>query len=239
VSIDAPPPPSPPSLDAVIQQAGAIVARRQGRPVVIDYGSAAGELAACVSAVGLASCSELTKLVVQAPSIGAREHLYRVAGGVMAPGGARFESGIWWGATGEDEAIALAEPGLGETLRDRLQAAPAREAGVRVQDRSTEWAAIAVVGRRVDEVLADLGVYGDAGDPRRVSPVTAHGVARVGVLWLLQSSHRAVALMPQAGGAAVWRAIEGAGRRSGICAVGKDALSRYALLHPTPESLPL
>ncbi len=213
-----------------------MLVRRQGRPVVVDYGSAAGELAACVSAVGLACCSELTKLVVRAPPPRARELLHRLMGGAIAPGGVRLQRGIWWAATSPDRAIVVCEPCLGDTVREQLVATGARQAGIRVQDRSTDWAAIAVVGRRLDAVLADLGVYGESRDPRRVSPLTACAVAGVGVLWLLQSGRRAVALIPEASAATVWRAIEHAGRRSGICAVGKDALTRYALLQEGLES---
>ena len=39
----------------------------RGRSVAVSYGSAAGELAACLNAVGIASCAELTKLELTAP----------------------------------------------------------------------------------------------------------------------------------------------------------------------------
>lgn len=48
-------------LAAVLRQAGAVFARRAGNQVPVDYGSVAGELAVCVSAVGLIS-RELTAL---------------------------------------------------------------------------------------------------------------------------------------------------------------------------------
>ena len=54
-------------LDTVLCQAGAVFASRSGRRAAINYGSAAGELAVCVSAVGLVDRSELSTLVVEAP----------------------------------------------------------------------------------------------------------------------------------------------------------------------------
>jgi glycine cleavage system aminomethyltransferase T len=47
-------------LTAVLRQAGAVFARRGGTDVAVDYGSAGGELAVCVSAVGLVNRAALT-----------------------------------------------------------------------------------------------------------------------------------------------------------------------------------
>ena len=48
-------------LAAVLRQAGAVFARRGGNEVAVDYGSAAGELAVCISAVGLVNRAGLTE----------------------------------------------------------------------------------------------------------------------------------------------------------------------------------
>ncbi|HZE05932.1 MAG TPA: hypothetical protein VE127_11945, partial [Solirubrobacteraceae bacterium] len=68
MSIHAPLPQPPASLEALVRRAGGVLATRHGRPVVVSHGSAAGELAACVSAVGLADRSQLTKLAVDGPA---------------------------------------------------------------------------------------------------------------------------------------------------------------------------
>jgi glycine cleavage system aminomethyltransferase T len=47
-------------LATVLRRAGAVFARRGGSEVPVDYGSVAGELAVCVSAVGLVSRGSLT-----------------------------------------------------------------------------------------------------------------------------------------------------------------------------------
>jgi hypothetical protein len=79
-------------------------------------------------------------------------------------------------------------------------------------------------------VLAALGVYGKAGDPRSVAPFAAAPTGSVPTLWLLASDHRVLALVPRARAGEAWLAIDHAGRGAGICCVGREALARYALL---------
>ena len=97
-------------------------------------------------------------------------------------------------------------------------------------DRSADLAALAVVGRRASALLAELGVYGESGNPRHVPPLTAHTGAGADVLWLLESDDKALALMAAADAPAVWHTIERAGQRFGLCAVGQEALARYELI---------
>src|ERR1700704_3458301 len=77
----APPEGGSPPLDAVRRQAGAVFANHGGRAAAIHYGSAAGELSVCVSAVGLVDRSELTTLALQAPSAQLAALTSRLAGG--------------------------------------------------------------------------------------------------------------------------------------------------------------
>jgi glycine cleavage system aminomethyltransferase T len=213
-------------LDAVVRQAGAVFAPHQGRSVAVNYGSAAGELAACVSAVGLADRSDLTKLVLEAPPDQMRRLMSRLAGGAVAPGGARLAAGAWWCGVSSERVVVLCDRRQGDRLHDQLHAHAAQQPTLRVEDQTADWAAIEVVGRYAGAVLRELGVYGESGDPRQVPPLTAHG----GALWLLESDRKALALVAQPSAGTVWRAIERAGRRFGICAVGQDAITRYGLI---------
>jgi glycine cleavage system aminomethyltransferase T len=103
-------------------------------------------------------------------------------------------------------------------------------AGLRLRDRSADWATIAVVGRRAGAVLAALGVYGPSGDPRHTAPLSVGSAGEAAALWLLESDHRAVAVVSREQAGVAWQAIEQAGQASGICCVGQDAAARYALL---------
>jgi glycine cleavage system aminomethyltransferase T len=227
----------PGSLPSIVELAGGVLVLRHGRAVVANYGSAAGELAACVSAVGLADCSELTKLVLEGPSDQLRHLVSRVTGVEIAPGGAALNGGAWWCADTASRMIVLCDPTLGDRLHAQLHARVSRRAAITMADRSTDWAALSVTGRRTRPLLAELGVYGESGDPRHVPPLTTHAVTGVEVLWLLESDSKAIGLVPRANAGQVWHAIERAGQPFGICAVGHEATERYALIRAAHPSL--
>jgi glycine cleavage system aminomethyltransferase T len=209
------------------------------RAVVAHYGSAAGELAACVSAVGLADRSDLAILGLDGPAVQLRHLSQRLAGSELAPGGAALSGGAWWCAVSPERMLVLGDARSGDRLHAVLRARVARRSAVTLVDRSGELTALAVVGRRACAVLAELGVYGPSGNPRDVPPLTAHTATDTGtkVLWLLESDDKALALMPAADAPAVWHAIERAGRPHGLCAVGQEALARYALLRRVSSPL--
>jgi glycine cleavage system aminomethyltransferase T len=200
------------------------------RAVVAHYGSAAGELAACVSAVGLADRSDLAKLVLEGPPAQLKHLSQRLTGSEIAPGGAVLSGSAWWCAEQPERILVLCEAGHSERLRAVLHARVARRSAVSLTDRSADLAALAVVGRRASALLAELGVYGASGNPRHVPPLTAHTGAGAEVLWLLESDDKALAVMAAAEAPTVWHTIERAGQRFGLCAVGQEALARYALI---------
>jgi glycine cleavage system aminomethyltransferase T len=230
LSVHAPVPFRPTSLDEIVEQAGGVRAVRDGHPVVTSYGSAAGELAACVRAVGLADCSQLTKLLVEGPPAQVRELTFQLTGNWLAPGGAASTAAAWWCAESTGRTFILCEPRYDNRVRAAIAAQAARRPGVTVTDHTAGWATLAVVGRRTSEVLARLGVYGDSGDPREVPPVTRHCSDGGAATWLLQSDDEAWAVLPGADAPALWRAIERTGQPWGLCAVGQEALARYELM---------
>jgi glycine cleavage system aminomethyltransferase T len=280
VSIESPRESAAHGLNAVLRQAGAVFAARDGQanPVAVSYGSAAGELAACVSAAGMADSSALTKLELSGPRARLGQFLNRETGHGVAEGGVVQGAGAWWcgvgradraattamevpgaggpavgvagdpavpGASdpaadaagdpavarfGAERVIVLAEPRLGARLSAHLSARVAREPGLRLEDRTDEWSAITILGRATPGVLSSLGVFGQCLDLHRVSPFTTGRLAGAWAMWLLQSEHLALALVPRVHADSAWRAIERAGRAQHICCVGQDAVTRYALL---------
>jgi glycine cleavage system aminomethyltransferase T len=217
-------------FDAHLRKAGAVVAWRDGRHVTVSYGSPAGELAVCVSAVGLVDLSAMTRLVLQAPPAQLGHLVDRLAGASIAVGGAVHVGGAWWCCAAPDRVIVLCDPSTGARMRERLLSQSLFHVSLTVHDRSEELAAIALIGRSTPRVLRSLHAYGESGDPRRIPPFTPGTVAGVDLVWLLESDHRALALVPREHAGAVWRAIEEAGRPFGISCVGQEAASRYALL---------
>jgi glycine cleavage system aminomethyltransferase T len=233
VSIHAEPHRADHELDAVLSRAGAVRCDHDGQPVALHYGSAAGELAACVSRVGLGDRSELGKLALEGPRRTLERVVSNLTGMALAPGGALRTGTTWWCAVTSERVLVLTEPGDADRLAVRIRRLGVRHPDLRIRDLSPTWSAIAIVGRQTGEVLARLGVYGAAGDPRSVAPVSVRRVTGVEVTWLLQSDHRALALMGHRHAPAVWHALHAVGRPFGICAVGHEAISRYTLLART------
>ena len=230
MSITDPSPSASASLDSVVAHAGGVFTPHTGPWVAINYGSAAGELAACVSSVGLADRSELTKLVLSGSPEAIDAVATRFAGATVAPGGARLTGGAWWCRPAGGQMIVIAEPERGRRLCDHLHGHLARSCTVTLEDQSDAWAAIAVVGRRAGALLSSLGVYGPSGDPRQVQPLTPCAIDGVGALWLLESDDEALAIIPRERAGSVWHTIERAGRPFGLCAVGREAVVRYGLI---------
>jgi glycine cleavage system aminomethyltransferase T len=225
------------ALDPILRHAGGVLVMHAGRAVVANYGSAAGELAACVSAVGLACRSELATLQLDGPAAQLRQLSQRLAGSEVAPGGALLSAGAWWCAPSAERMLVLCDASRGDRLHAVLRARVARRSAVTLADRSADLAVLAVAGRRARPLLAELGVYGESGDPRDVPPLRHHTSAGAKVLWLLESDDKALALVAAADAAAVWHAIERAGRPHGLCCVGQEALARYALIRRVSSPL--
>ena len=216
-------------LHGIQADAGAVQTRRYGRAVAVSYGSAAGELAACVNAVGVASRAELTKLELTAT----KPRLDRIIAGLLCvpllTGGIYQTRAVVWYRPDGGRLIALCESEHGHRLRGRLEFWALRERPTALRDRTNEWAAIAVIGHRASLLLGELGVYGPARDPRTVAPVT-HTSDDPGTSWLLHADDDALAITPRGSAPALWRRITQAGRPLQICAVGHEALTRYRML---------
>jgi glycine cleavage system aminomethyltransferase T len=218
------------ALDPILRQAGGVLVMHDGHAVVAHYGSAAGELAACVRAVGLADRSDLATLELRGPAAPLQQLTHRLTGSEVAPGGAVASGGVWWCAESPERMLLICDRSRADRLHAVLHARVARRSAVTLADRSADWAALAVVGRRACALLAELGVYGESGNPRHVPPFTAHAGTGAEVLWLLESDDKALALMATADAPTVWHTIKRVGRRHGLCAVGQEALARYALV---------
>ncbi len=228
-----------PPLEAVLRQAGAVFSHRGGSQVAIHYGSAAGELAVCVRAVGLVDRSAATKLVVEAPPAQLGHLMARVIGATVCPGGALLDAGAWWCRAAPDRLVLLCEPEIGARLRTRLDTHAPHHVGASVCDRSGDLAAIGLLGPSTARVLRELGAFGPSGDPQSVSPFHRAMIGGIDVQWLLEADDRAVTLVPRLSAGVAWRAIQDAGRRFGISCVGQEAARRYALLGRGGQRVPI
>jgi hypothetical protein len=237
MSVSDPRPDStPPDAEQVLDElgglqadAGAVLARHRGRAVAVSYGSAAGELAACMNTVGIASCAELTKLELTAPGPNLDRVLTGLLGLPLLPGGIHQTRAVGWYRPDDGRLIALCDAEQGERLRGRLEFWNLRDPTVALHDRTDDWAAIAVIGRRTRLLLGELGVYGPGRDPRAVTPVT-RTADDPQTSWLLHADDDALAITPRSSAPDLWRRIRRTGRPWQICAVGHEALLRYRML---------
>jgi hypothetical protein len=221
----------------VVARGGATLTTRHERPIAAHYGSAGGELAVCVCNVGLIARTDLDVLVLTGKPAMIEGASLRLAGWRIATGGALPGPDAWWCRTSSRELVLVARPSSAARVRRILDAERARTGGAVMARGSEKLIAIGVVGRRAAAVLADLGAYGPAGDPRAGCPVTAARLGEASTLWLHQSDAHAIALVPSAAAVAAWERIEAAGRPYGLSHIGIEALERYAVLHPSPSSI--
>jgi glycine cleavage system aminomethyltransferase T len=218
----------PLSLDWALRRAGAVLRTREGRPVAVHFGSAAAELAVCVRAVGLVDRSDLSTLALEAPPAQLAALMARLVGATVATGGLVSSGSACWCGEAADRVVVVCDPRTARRLLEARHADAARH--VTIRDRSSELAALALLGRDTSKILAALGVYGESGDPRTAKPFAQSAVEGIPAWWLLQSDHRALALVPRERAGEAWLAIERAGRPFGISCVGDEAACRYALM---------
>jgi glycine cleavage system aminomethyltransferase T len=230
-------PSTPDQLDVVLRRAGAVVSTRGGRPVAINFGSAAAELAVCVRTVGLVDRSDLTALALEAPPAQLSALMRRLAGATVSPGGLVSGGSAWWCGEGAERVIVVCDARTATRLSNSLRSDAARHIGVR--NLSGELTAIGLLGRNTGQVLSALGVYGPSGDPREAKPFARGTVEGAPVRWLLQSDRRALALVDREQAGEAWLAIERAGRPHGVSCVGQEAAARYTLMERLrPATLP-
>ena len=216
-------------VETRVSRAGGVMPARAAGRVAAHFGSPAGELAACLRAVGLADRSDLGVLGITASPVRLTELTERITGSAPAVGGVVATPDAWWCRETPDRVFAVAEPGARARLLAWLRTPAPRLHGVEVRDLSAETAAIAIVGLRTPEVLAALGLLGQAGDPRAAAPFSAQTVDEIPAHLLLQSDGHALLLVGTQDAERVWRAVELAGRPFALSLVGTDALRLLAL----------
>lgn len=217
-------------LDRLPSDSRASTTTRHGRQLIAHYGSAAGELAACVRGVGIVDRSELSVLALHGPATHLTALLIALTGGTIAPCGASRIGGAWWCRAAPGELLVVCEGDVAGRIADRLRTAAGRFPGCTAHDHSDRYAPIGVVGHAASEVLAALGVYGEGREPRGASPFALRRVADLDVPWLLESDRMALALAERGDANAVWQAIVAVAQPFGLARVGREALDRYLLL---------
>jgi hypothetical protein len=227
-----------PALTARLLQAGAVITARSGVPVPAHYGSAAGELAVCVSGVGLANRADLSIVVIRGVETQIDEAVQTLVGYAIAPGGAALIGGAWWCRSDTaDEVVLLAPHAFAPRLTDAVRAETYRYAGLGPATPTSELTTVGLVGKHATPLLADLGAFGATGDPKAVTPFFRGTFAGCDVTWLIENSTSVLALVAVDAADDFWHAIERAGREHRIACVGLEAVERFALLERSRRRL--
>ena len=219
-------------LEPQLQKAGATMVARHGWWVAAHFGSPAGELALCETAVGLADRSDLGKLELRGEP-GALELLVgQLSGGRVDPGDALPAEGAWWCAVSPTHVLALCDAGETERLRAAALEAVRWTPGATAADVTAAYAAIGLLGPRTNDVLGELSdTEPPLDEDEGVLPAfDVLRLAAVPTMLLRTSAGRAVALTEAARGADLWAEVERAGREAGIGHVGMDAVTHLSPL---------
>jgi glycine cleavage system aminomethyltransferase T len=217
-------------LEPQMQKAGATMVARHGWWVAAHYGSPAGELALCDTAVGIADHSDLGKLELRGERSALEQLVGQLSGASVDPGDALLAEGAWWCAVSRTHVLALCDAGETERLTAAAQDAVRWTPGATVADVTTAYAAIALLGPRTADVLNELS---DSEPPLGEVDSPAFDVlhlAAVPAMLLRASASRATALTEAGRGAVLWNEIERAGREAGIGRVGMDAVTHLSPL---------
>lgn len=217
-------------LEPQLQKAGATMVARHGWWVAAHFGSPAGELALCETAVGLADRSDLGKLELRGDPSALEQLVGQLSGASVAAGDALLAAGAWWCAVSPTHVLALCDAGETERLRAAALDAVRWTPGASAADVTPNFAAVGLLGPRTADVLAELAdtepPLADVGEPA----FDVLRLAAVPAMLLRAAPGRAVALTEAARAPALWAEIERAGREAGIGHVGADAVSHLSPL---------
>jgi glycine cleavage system aminomethyltransferase T len=215
-------------LEPQLQRAGATMVARHGWWVAAHFGSSAGELALCETAVGLADHSDLGKLELRGRPSALEPLVGQLSGGQLAPGDALLAEGAWWCAVSHAHVLALCDAGETERVRAAAAEAVRWTPGATVTDVTPRYAALGLLGPRTADVLTELSdsepPLGDVESPA----IDVMRLAAIPAMLLRGGPTSAVMITEAARAAALWAEVESAGRESGLGHVGADAVSRLS-----------
>lgn len=200
--------------------AGAVLAERDGRTIIANYGSVPAEIAVCMKSVGLIDRSDLGAVEIRAETERLERALSeRLGDPPIAPGWARRLREVWYLRldrhrallVGPHAVLAAGPPIVPGSDRDDWSS----------KDVSDRISMISVVGPRAARLLGAaqlpaelaIGAVGrDAGDPH--------------VIAILRESQRRILIVVKPAAAdALWERLLLAGESLGAAFVGCDALS--------------
>jgi glycine cleavage system aminomethyltransferase T len=217
-------------LEESLRRAGAVLRRRDGWRVAVNYGSPGGELAVCARSVGLVDRSEIGKLELRGYPEALDQVVSLVSDCQLEPNEVLRADGVTWCSASPDRVFALCSPADAFSLSERLHEAVRRTPGALLTDETEELAALALLGPSAPSVVAALGAWDleTIALPRpSFSALTLEGIP---VFLLEESSARSMFLVDSEYAERLFDLLERVGRRFGLSLVGTDAADRFAMV---------
>lgn len=193
------------------------------------YGSAAGELALCVRAVGIADRRDLALLCLDGTPTQLQHASRHLTGIELVAGGTAALDRSWW-CRSERRLLVICAPELTGRTSCLLRAYARRSGTLRVEDRGQTAAAIGLIGSRMPQLLGALGLLAEGGTLRAMAPFSRVRVADVDAWLLLQSDRRALLIVDAAHAERVWTGAARVVRRLAGGLIGLEAARRFELL---------
>jgi len=190
-----------------------------------NYGSAPGELAACLLNVGVAECPSLSAVQASAHRHALDEAVLHGTGHALVSGGAIRVGGTWWCRPDPETVLLVDAPDALARGLALLRGEERRHPTFAVDER--HLVVLALIGRRTMELLGELGVYDD---PRTTPPCRVATLCQRPATWLLQSDVSVICCVAPEHAESIRDAISAVGRRLGLARVGQEALTHFVLL---------
>lgn len=147
------------TIERQLVKAGATIEERDGWRIATRFGHPGDDLEACRDTVGVAECSFLGKLELQASPTATASIVAAASGGqTLTLGRAeRAGDGTWWCPITPSRVLAICEPGQTAAVRGRLdEAAGATSDLSSVIELTTQYGAFRVAGPLARETFARL-----------------------------------------------------------------------------------
>lgn len=207
-----------------LREAGAVMVKRAGHEVAGNYGSTASELAACLSAAGVAIRSDLDVLELTAKADWLEDALSGPVGGVPLTAGWAVDTGSAWCAmVGGERALVVGAPREIDHWQ-RLAKARAIRAGHSIGSaaKSAETTAITLVGPVLGPLLMRAGLPVDT----PVGGVSECRLAGGETVLVRQRPERCLLFVERSRAEGAWGALLTAGHPLDVALVGIEALER-------------
>jgi glycine cleavage system aminomethyltransferase T len=217
-------------VDAAVHASAGLTAVRHGRPVVLNYGSAPGELSACLTRVGLVERSDIVAFRARGVPASIDEVTTTLTGVRLAVGGSVRLADAWWCRPGAATTLVIGPADSAPRLLSLLRMHARHHPELSVDGDADRFSLFGVVGPKAPSLLAALDVYGPAADPRGAAPCTSTTLGGVAAVWLLESDGSALVCVTRADAHVAISAIAVAGQPLGLCNVGQEAFANYALV---------